>query len=37
MNSRAFCEHAAAWLDADPAHVVALHCKVGTSVCVTPW
>jgi hypothetical protein len=26
---RAFCEHAATWLDADPAHVVALHCKAG--------
>lgn len=25
-----FCEHAAAWLDADPNHVVALHCKVRT-------
>ncbi|TYZ59971.1 hypothetical protein PybrP1_002448 [[Pythium] brassicae (nom. inval.)] len=25
----AFCEHAAAWLDADPTRVVALHCKAG--------
>uniref|UniRef100_K3WTT8 Phosphatidylinositol-3,4,5-trisphosphate 3-phosphatase n=1 Tax=Globisporangium ultimum (strain ATCC 200006 / CBS 805.95 / DAOM BR144) TaxID=431595 RepID=K3WTT8_GLOUD len=25
----AFCEHAAAWLNADPDRVVALHCKAG--------